>query len=472
MISRKFPFSVLILILASCAFVPLAGCSSNSPFNPAIQQWLWEGGSNTANGSSSYGTLRTPAASNTPPARQAATHWSDTNGNLWMFGGMDGTTNGTANNLNDLWQYGTNVNLWSWQSGSSTPNALGVYGTMGTPAAANTPGARNSSMGWTDATGNIWLFGGDGYAAAGTVGVLNDLWEFNTTNGLWTWMGGSNTTNAPGSYGTLGVAAATNMPSARRSAITWIDYSGNFWLFGGQNTDANSTQGFLNDLWMYSPKTGLWTWVGGSNTPNASGSYGTMGTSAASNIPGARISGASWTDGNGNLWLFGGNGFDSTGTQGNLNDLWEYNPVFNTWTWVTGASTVGAAGVYGTQGIYAATNTPGARMGAVAWSDLSGNLWLFGGYGFDSTGTQGYLNDLWSYNFIAQHWIWISGSTTANAPGVYGSLNMPGATDTPGGKTNAVGWTDEDGNFWLFGGQQNSTSGSTAVFNDLWFYQP
>jgi len=33
-----------------------------------------------------------------------------------------------------------------------------------------------------------------------------------------------------------------------------------------------------------------------------------------------------WTDASGNFWLFGGNGFDSAGTQGYLNDLWKYEP--------------------------------------------------------------------------------------------------------------------------------------------------
>jgi hypothetical protein len=31
------------------------------------------------------------------------------------------------------------------------------------------------------------------------------------------------------------------------------------------------------------------------------------------------------------------------------------------------------------------------------WIDADGNLWLSGGYGADSTGAEGYLNDLWEY---------------------------------------------------------------------------
>ena len=38
---------------------------------------------------------------------------------------------------------------------------------------------------------------------------------------------------------------------------------------------------------------------------------------SSSNVPGARDSSATWIDSSGNLWLFGGNGYDSYGNQGN-----------------------------------------------------------------------------------------------------------------------------------------------------------
>lgn len=40
---------------------------------------------------------------------------------------------------------------------------------------------------------------------------------------------------------------------------------------------------------------------------------------------------------------------------------------------------------------------PGAREGAAAWTDNSGNLWLFGGYGYGADLFAGHLNDLWVY---------------------------------------------------------------------------
>jgi len=82
--------------------------------------------------------------------------------------------------------------------------------------------------------------------------------------------------------------------------------------------------GILSDLWRYN--AGEWTWVGGPNVGDQAGVYGTQGTAASGNIPGARYSAASWTDPSGNFWLFGGNGNDSSGALGYLNDLWKYAP--------------------------------------------------------------------------------------------------------------------------------------------------
>ena len=101
----------------------------------------------------------------------------------------------------------------------------GVYGTLGIPPAANVPGGRSGAIGWTDSSGNFWLFGGQGYDSGNSglnnAGYLNDLWEFNPSTNEWTWMGGSSTLpcndvcGQPGAYGTLGNASAANIPGGR-----------------------------------------------------------------------------------------------------------------------------------------------------------------------------------------------------------------------------------------------------------------
>jgi hypothetical protein len=222
-----------------------------------------------------------------------------------------------------LWRYDPSSGQWTWMSGSNVAEAAGIYGTKGTGAAANVPGAREAAATWTDTAGNLWLFGGDGIDSTGELGALNDLWHYNVGTGLWSWISGSNLKNAAAVYGTEGSAAAGNVPGARFYAASWIDSASNLWLFGG-----NAVNGIVNDLWHFSPSTGLWTWVSGPDTDNMHGVYGTLGVAAAANVPGSRADPVSWIDSTGNLWLFGGDGYDSVAgsLSSTLNDLWKYAP--------------------------------------------------------------------------------------------------------------------------------------------------
>src|ERR1035441_875280 len=137
----------------------------------------------------------------------------------------------------------------------------------------------------------------------------------------WTWMGGSNTVPWPargqaGVYGTLGTPAAGNIPGGRSDAAGWTDGKGHLWLFGGLSTLPDGVEVWFNDLWEFNPSNNEWAWMGGSNTPSASGGglpgvYGALGTPAAGNNPGSRMEAVAWTDNSGNLWLFGGVGYDS-----------------------------------------------------------------------------------------------------------------------------------------------------------------
>ncbi len=375
-----------------------------------------------------------------------------------------GVTNGSGTATADVTNIAVDCghNEWTWMSGANVVNQAGTYGTLGTAAASNVPGARVTGAAWTDSSGNFWLFGGLGIDSAAAGGDLSDLWEY--SSGQWTWAGGPDIVNQAGAYGTQGTAAAGNVPGARNQAVTWIDSTGNFWLFGGLGLDSTGTTGYLNDLWEYSG--GQWTWVSGANVVNQAGTYGTQGTAAVSNVPGARDQAVTWIDSKGNFWLFGGLGLDSTGTTGYLNDLWEYSG--GQWTWVSGANVVNQAGTYGTQGTAAATNVPGARDSKMTWTDTSGNFWLFGGYGYDSTGAEGQINDLWEYS--GGQWTWVSGANVVNQPGTYGTQGTAGAGNVPGARNQAVTWIDSTGNFWLFGGYGYDSTGAEGRINDLWKY--
>ena len=73
-------------------------------------------------------------------------------------------------------------------------------------------------------------------------------------------------------------------------------------------------------------------------------------------------------------------------------------------TWMSGANVAGQPGIYGTLGVPASINEPGSRESSVSWKDASGNLWLFGGLGYDASSNYGFLSDLWKYNVTNNQW--------------------------------------------------------------------
>jgi hypothetical protein len=268
------------------------------------------------------------------------------------------------------------------------------------------------------------------------------------------WMSSSYGNNQSGVYGTQGRPLPDKMPNACRESVSWVDAAGDFWLFGGWND-----MGYLNDLWKFDGTN--WTWVSGARTASQPGVYGTRGVAAAGNVPGARGAAISWTDRNGNFWLFGGSGYADSSVWGLLNDLWKYDGT--NWTWVSGSSiAVPHGGVYGTMGVAAGQNMPGARYGGVSWIDHDGNLWLFGGWGYDGMTNAGWMNDLWKFD--GTNWTWVSGAPVVNQPGFYGTQGQAAAENMPGSRWGSVAWIDSNDNLWLFGGAGNWGMN----FNDLW----
>ena len=338
-------------------FVSTLSGSTNDLWKYSINtgQWNWINGSNSPNARGLYGTKGISSSNAVPSARNGAVSWTDSSGNLWLFGG-----DAVFGNMNDLWKFDIATSQWTWVSGSNIggqPSSSGVWGSKGVSAAGNVPSGRTEAITWTDSTGALWLFGGLGYDSTFNTGdqFLNDLWNYRPDTGQWTWVSGSNTGNSIGTYGTKGIASVVNVPGARHGAVSWKDSAGNLWLFGGLGyaTDRSGFY-FLNDLWKYSISTGQWTWVAGTDQvgiPEPIGIYGTKGTASPANVPGARTNPISWTDSAGHFWLFGGLGYDNTNTDYVLfNDLWKYDVNSGQWTWMSGSDQVNATGVFGQSG--------------------------------------------------------------------------------------------------------------------------
>lgn len=499
-------------------------------------EWTWMGGSQGpvdvsygVQGLPVYGVQGTPSPANTPGFRSQAATWVDQKGITWVFSGAryiwdpTGTDSGMGlwvtneGTPNDLWQFNPVTNEWVWVAGGYTATQQGlcakcpppaVYGTLGSPAPGNTPGGRFGSATWTDPQGNFWLFGG-----TGDEGLLNDLWKFDPVSMEWAWMGGSQTgvgyVSPSGIYGTRGQFASGNVPGSRFGTVSWSDPTGKLWLFGGSGLDAYGRSVELNDLWEYDPVKGQWAWIAGSSfAPIVTGSdtgiagvYGTLGVPDPANTPGGRGGAVGWTDQSGNLWLFGGVGCDGSSIGGscagdNLNDLWKFDAKAQAWAWMGGPSIVpcpflcGQAGQYGALGVEASSNIPGGRSSATAWTDTSGNVWLFGGEGMDASQQFGNLNDLWMFDTTNLQWKWMGGYSSTSStcysgpPGItvptycgavnssYGTMGVPDPGNYPGGRAGTLGWTEPDGSLWLYSGLVSNEFNIEPNLSDLWRFIP
>jgi hypothetical protein len=478
-----------------------SGIALSTPVNPiplidcGHDDWTWMDGSPQVDqfGKTTKPTVPPapcpPLDADTPGGNRYSSAWTDLPGNLWLLTGdaFSSATPPPANQpffVNELWEF-TGTNQYT--------GGCGIKWTLISPI--NALPARWGAVTWTDpTTGNLWLFGGeDGFPH-----FQNDLWEYNIGTKTWTQHGGG--LDQPGSYGGITPPIVGGRPGGRWAASGRVDASGTFWLFGGIGCD--STPGacsntLLNDIWKYNTATNTWTWVSGSPTGNQLGSYPGPAPTVPPTVggfPGARHGSITWFDNSSkSFWMFGGY---TNGTNG-FNDLWKFDTVASNWTWVSGSQgAVSTKGVYGNQGQADPANVPGARWNSAAWSDIQGNLWLFGGEGFDTTGN-GTLGDLWEYTLSATtdpgnpakiavgQWTWIRGPKSVSQPGTYGvppdpSAVWPHVTNNPGTRWGAAYWTTTpaqtgEQEFWMLGGEGFDANGATGLYNvlnDLWRYLP
>ncbi len=412
-------------------------------------EWTWMNGDSAANSLGHFGTQGVFDSLNSPQGLYEACEWTDKDGNFWLFGGAD-----SYHNVNsDLWKFNPVLNQWAWFKGSGMVNQAGIYGTYMVASILNIPGSRGfGSATWVDTSGDLWLFGGVGCDINGTNSKLNDLWKYHITTNEWTWMAGANTVNDPGNYGLIMVPNQLNRPHARSETnATWTDNSNNLWLFGGL------TSGNLSDMWKYDLSLQEWVWMSGPNTPDHSTNYGTMGVPDTANIPMSRLCYSKLKDDNDNFWFFGG--YNNPGNS--LNDLWRFNPLTREWTWMKGDSIPNNLGISGTQCLSSIGNVPCARMESRScWTRCSNNFVIFGGELVNGTNL---FNDLWNYNVSTNMWTWLSGSVVSNQAANYGTILVANPSNIPSSRYGSIGWSDLNGNLWLFGGV-----GFAGYFNDMW----
>ncbi|MBI3233438.1 MAG: hypothetical protein HYZ42_05260, partial [Bacteroidetes bacterium] len=153
------------------------------------------------------------------------------------------------------------------------------------------------------------------------------------------------------------------------------------------------------------------------------------------------------------------------------NDIWKYESATGKWTWLNGDSSSSFGhGNYGIKGTFAASNQPAIREHFSAWIDANGYIWLFGGLGYAQAASLGTLNDLWKYNPTTNLWVWVSGDSTVTRYANYGSQGTESSTNLPGSRWGAANWTDDQGNFCIYGGYGYGQTSNYGSLGDFWKY--
>ena len=325
-------------------------------YSPFIQQWrfVW----NSTSAQPVFGTKGVAAVTNDPGQRSFGfITWTDASGDLWFFSGYCGGTT-----YADLWRYNIATNMWTWVSGSSIGNDMGVYGTMGVPSVNNYPMGRcETNASWVDSLNNtLWLYGGDRAVFYTSVG---DLWKYDIATGEWTWMNGDTATAALPIYGVQNVPDPSNFPGGRLVYCKWTDLSGNFYFFGG----SNDVFSYHNDTWKYEPATNEWTWKNGSMGTSVPGVASANCTFDPANTPASEFENKiCWTDYCGNGWTLGSS----------FNAVWTYRSTTGEWSLVKGNVNSQIPTNYGVKGVSDPSNAPSIVNGAVSWRSKDGEMYF------------------------------------------------------------------------------------------------
>ncbi|MCB0737944.1 MAG: T9SS type A sorting domain-containing protein [Bacteroidetes bacterium] len=409
--------------------------------------WTWIGGSKYANDGGVYN-----GASQWPGSRTRSCFVKN-DSEMYVFGGAGIGNNGKIGRLNDLWQW--NGESWRWLSGSDSAFNLGYF------HGNRVPVGRSGGACYFQKTSNeLYVFGGTSYQLDEqkdeiTHGYRNDLWKWDGYN--WTLVNGDSTLsglptyqdNNGGKFWPPSISGALYWQDSQnfnlygglvfeKDSLHRIFYSNEWWQFdsvgwslkqGGEkvydflpdypthkgqfeiksqpgrrrwSAVATSSSGYpfiyggvaydhfgqylnyRNDLWKWNGQH--WGWLAGDSSYNQNASY-----CKPKCDPGALSGAAAWVDNHDNFWMFGG----GRGSKPLHNNMWVWTE--NKWHLFDGAKPDNSKGIYGKIDEVDPGNWPGARIGAATWCDNNGNLWLFGGYGYDADSNLGYLNDLWKF---------------------------------------------------------------------------
>ena len=432
-----------------------------------------------------------------PSPRCCAQSWT-TADSLYLFGGA------STPFLGDMWRLDLAAEQRQWQrvvgGGSGDPNDGGN---------ATVPSSRSYGVTWTEGS-RLWLWGGFGSNRTGDAEghLLTDMWSFDTTAAV-----GAGWRREP--------QHGPSRPQGRNWCNFWAAEGGReLWLHSGMGGDLTTTYGYpISDLWRFDVGNGSWTqiydysctgapihypWTCGANPGVV---YSLEGQQPGMRLkPGYRSNSYTATDGNGDLWLYGGEGGitfpnGTISVDGDFQDVWRFSRSNLSWVHVAGPTSamggpphVGCSSAapggceprYGVRGVASAVNLPpaehaglGSSTSMQTWigADRTEKMLLFGGE--NGSEASGMRNGLWSLELRTALWTWEAaaehyvGSPTEryNGSAWYGTKGKASKENVPGARYAGQAWVDRArGLLWLFGGYGLDANGTAGYLADLWTY--
>lgn len=250
------------------------------------------------------------------------------------------------------------------------------------------------------------------------------------------------------------------LPLSRHSAITWSDNS-KLYVLGGVHIDSLGRNVVLNDFWSFNLNDNAWSKLSEADVdycvPYLNEQQENISDSREYAQPNFVRGGVAWVH-NSNLYYY-----VSLVTSGFINNsqIWKYNTLSNKWKLVKVSR--------GRLSEYGEIVMPGFRKSSVVWVDHN-NIYLYGGFSYNSSRLYGIANDTWKLNMEDFSWIRISPIEECE---IYASVVYDAEEQTynnPGARIETTGLTVSNGNFtehYLLGGLL-AHNGKVVYRNDIW----
>jgi hypothetical protein len=266
-----------------------------------------------------------------------------------------------------------------------------------------------------------------------------------------TWWAGTRSLAAVSSSPRKGVYLTGNKVGTRYHArIFYDELLDSLFIFGG-DTYTGSGFNIRNDLWKCDfklPSDSQWAWIHGSDQFRSPGVYKTLGEASNETYPGARADPSHFFDAaSRKFYLLHGYGLTTTLTDGVINDVWCYDVVKNTFTWLDGSTDLNSY-----PSLQLGVQSPIAAMGGVfgsssTYDTASKTFYMFGG-----NTIAGHSNVLWKLNVDSLTVIPLIGGFN-QAPSVVDVSFQFSEGNFPGARRLAESIKTNDGKLVFYGGE-------------------